>query len=178
MRKRFVFVAVPLAILAFSACGGGDDDGADDDATTTATDATPTLQIDEQPQVPDTPVAAPSPIPDDVPVIQVSASGKPYTPLRSEFAALPKSTISAGGKTYEGVSLAALANAAGAKPDSLVTIQGTRSDNLRLGAIRFPLAEIGETTVLVMGDNGHILLASSTVPVDQWLKDLTGIGLN
>ena len=60
----------------------------------------------------------------------------------------------------------------------IATINGTRMDNLRLGAVRFTLTEIGASTVFVMDDTGRITLASSTIPTDQWLKDITGIGLN
>ncbi|MGB4862280.1 MAG: hypothetical protein WBO97_07465 [Tepidiformaceae bacterium] len=179
MRKRFVFAAVPLAILAFSACGDGDgENAADGSPTDAAADATATRPVNEQPQVPDTPLPEPSPVADDVPVIQVGVSGKQYAPLRPEFAALPKTSVTANGKTYEGVSLGALAEAAGAAPGVVATIQGTRMDNLRLGAVRFPLADIASNTVLVMNDSGHISVASSTIPPEQWLKDVTGIGLN
>lgn len=173
MRRRIVLSAVPIMLLAFSACGDGDPAVSTPEPTV---ESTPTLQSNEQPHVPDTPIAEPSPVPSDVPVIQVVANGKQYAPLQPEFAALPKMTITANGKRYEGVSLAALAGQAGAAPTATATIQGTRTDNLRLGAIRFGLDEIGATTVLVMSDTGHILLASSTVPPDQWLKDVTGIG--
>ncbi len=175
MRRRLVLSAFPILLLAASACGGDDDAESTPEPTV---ESTPTLQTNEQPKVPDTPIAEPSPVPSDVPVIQVAVKGTQYAPLQPEFAALPKTTITANGKSYEGVLLSALAEKAGAAPSAIATIQGTRVDNLRLGVIRFTLDEIGATTVLVMGDSGHILLASSTVPPEQWLKDVTGIGLN
>ena len=113
-----------------------------------------------------------------LPVVQVAASGVLYAPLRSEFLALPKATITANGKTYEGVSLATLAEKAGAKPTAIATINGTRLDNLRLGAIRFTLAEIGESTVLVIDVAGRFAIASCSVPADQWPTDITRLGLN
>lgn len=175
--RRLFLTAVPLAILfGAAACGDGDDKaGSTEDSTG---ESTATASVNEQPQVPDTPIAAPSSIPDDLPVVQVASGGKQYSPLRSEFAALPKVSISANGKSYEGVALATLAAQVGARAEAAVTIQGTRLDNLRLGAIRFALPEIGATTVLVMGEGGHLLLASTSVPPEQWLKDVTGIGLN
>ncbi|MGE0601791.1 MAG: hypothetical protein AB7J35_19780 [Dehalococcoidia bacterium] len=175
MRRRIVLSMVPLVLLAVSACGGDDDAANTPEATV---ETTPTLQSNEQPQVPDTPIAEPSPVPSDVPVIQVAAKGTQYAPLQPEFAALPKTSITANGKSYEGVLLSALAEKAGASATAVATIQGTRMDNLRLGAIRFGLDEIGSNTVLVMSESGHILLASTSVPPEQWLKDVTGIGFS
>lgn len=175
--RRLFLAALPMTILlAAAACGDGPDK--DQDAAAATANTTPTLAVNEQPQAPDTPIPAPSAIPDDVPVLQVAASGKQYAPLRSDFAVLPKVTITANGKSYEGVTLATLAEKAGARAGATATIQGTRLDNLRLGAIRFGLAEIGASTVFVMGETGHLTLASSSVPPEQWLKDVTGIGLN
>ena len=178
MRKRFVFAAVPLAILAFSACGDGDgENAADGSPTDAAADATATRPVNEQPQVPDTPLPEPSPVADDVPVIQVGVSGKQYAPLRAELAALTKALVTERGMMYDGGWLGALAEAAGADPGVVTTIQGTRMANLRLGAVRFPLDDIASNTVLVMNDSGHISVASSTIPPAPWLKDFTGSAL-
>ena len=175
--RHLLLAAATLPILAGLAAGCGDGEDTDADATANAdapADGTPA----EPTKVPDKPLPTPSPIPDDVPVIQVVSATKNFTPLRSEFAALPKVTVSAGGKTYEGVSLATLAAQAGAPATATATIQGPRNDNLRLGAIRFSVSEIGTTTVFVIDDTGHVLLASTSVPPEQWLKDVTGISLN
>lgn len=179
--RRFLLAAAPFAILLGVACG--DDDAGDGDAA----EATPTSPADaiasadasnQQPQAPDQQLPTPTPVADSDPVVQVVAAGNPYTPTRSDFANFPKEKISAGGKDYEGVTLAALAEQAGGGASTTVTIQGTRNDNLRFGAIRFPLAEIGASTVLILDDSGHVLLASTSVPQEQWLKDITGIALN
>ena len=174
--RRLFFAAIPLALVLGSACGDGNGAGNDDaDATS---EATATLDVNVQPQSPDREIATPTPIPDDQPLVQVVVAGKPYLPTRADLAALPKAKITAGGNSYEGVSLATLAEKAGAPAGATATIQGTRMDNLRLGAIRFPLPDIGASTVFVIDDKGHLLLASTTVPHDQWLKDITGISLN
>jgi hypothetical protein len=183
--RRFLLAALPLVLFVGAACG--DDDG-DGDGGEQADGETPTLSpadavatsdaSNQQPQAPDKPLPSPTPVPDGSPLLQVVVAGNPYTPTRAEFADLPKTSIDAGGNKYEGVTLAALAEQAGAAAESVVTIQGTRSDNLRFGAIRFPLAEIGASTVLVMDESGHLLLASTSVPQDQWLKDITGIAMN
>jgi hypothetical protein len=180
--RRYLFAAAPLALLLLTAaCDGdkkNDDDANADQAEQQAEPTLPPAGQNEPTPVPDKPLPTPSPVPDGAPVIQVLAKGTMYAPVRSEFAALPKEKISASGKEYEGVTLAALAEKAGAADGTIVTIQGTRLDNLRNGAIRFGLSEIGASTVLVINDQGHVLLASNTVPPEQWLKDITGIAFN
>jgi hypothetical protein len=174
--RRLLFAA-PLAILlAAAACGDGEDK--DEAEPTQAAEESPAGNVNEQPQVPDKVIPTPTPVPDGVPIVQVVVAGKPFAPTRSEFGELPKVKIDAGGKTYEGVSLSALAEKAGASSSAVATIQGTRADNLRLGAIRFPLGEIGGSTVFMLDEGGHLVLASSSVPEEQWLKDVTGIALN
>lgn len=183
--RRIAFAAMPLTFLLLSAACGDDDNGSSGDLTKsaasaeqTAQAASPTAGANEQPQVPDKTLPTSTPVPDTSPVIQVGSTGKLYAPTRAEFAALPKSRLSAGGKDYEGVSLAFLAEKGTPRSGAIATIQGTRLDNLRLGAIRFPLADIAATTLLVMDTDGHIALVSSTVPPEQWLKDVISVALN
>jgi hypothetical protein len=185
--RRLSYAALaPFALaLVLGACGGDDDDASDggDEPTATPTlsamDAQrATVTAQDQPTVADTPIAKPTPIPDDVPVIQVVGAGKSYLPLRSEFESLPMTEITVDGKKVKGVSLSEVARKVGASSTAVVTIQGTRADNLRLGAVRFTLAEIGENTVLVLDEGGHVSLASSSIPPEQWLTTITGIALN
>lgn len=174
--RRFAFAAMPLALLALAAsCGDGNSTDEQEKAQTPG--ATSTANVNEQPQVPDKQLPTPTAIPDTLPVIQVAFAGKIYAPTKTDFNALPKAKVSAGGKEYEGVTLAALAERAAAKADAVATIQGTRADNLRLGAVRFPLADIGASTVLVIDDSGHLALFSSSIPQEQWLKDITSMAL-
>jgi hypothetical protein len=179
--RRLLIAAAFAVFFAGAACGDGPDkseQSGQPSATPDPRGAPPTVVENQQPQVPDKQLPTPTVVPDGLPVLQVLVAGKAFAPVRSEFAGLPKVTVSAGGTSYEGVSLEALATKAGAQPSAVATIQGTRSDNLRLGSIRYALAEIGPSTVLVMDESGHIRLASSSVPAEQWLKDITGIALN
>lgn len=179
--RRLLIAAAFALFFAGAACGDGPDkseQSAQPTATPDPNGPPPTVAENQQPRVPDKPLPTPKPVPDGLPVIQVIVAGKAFTPVRSEFAGLPKVTVTAGGTSYEGVSLEALATRAGGQPSAVATIYGTGTDNLRLGSIRFPLAEIGPSTVLVMDESGHIRLASSSVPAEQWLKDITGIALN
>jgi hypothetical protein len=185
--RRWTFAAAPLALAALlsAACGGDDEAGqaTGDDAAATPTlsaaDAQRTaVAAQDQPQVPDTPLAKPTPVPSDAPVVQVVAGQARFAPTKAEFEALPTAEIQANGKTVKGVTIATLASRAGAGAGAVVTIQGTRADNLRLGAVRFALSEIGENTVVTMDDEGHLALASSFIPPEQWLNTLTGIAFN
>lgn len=174
--RRFALAALPFALLALAtACGDGDKK---EDAQQTNAEASPTLNSNEPPQVPDKLMPTPTPIPDTLPVIQVAFSGKIYAPTKADFGGLPKAKVSAGGKEYEGVTLASLVEKAAAPSARTATIEGTRMDNLRLGAIRFPVADIGGSTVFVVDDSGHVALFSSSIPPEQWLKDVTSIALN
>jgi hypothetical protein len=156
---RRILLAAPIALLLAAACGDGEDPEV---ATPTSEVATVDAAAGDghaQPQVADKPLPSPTPIPDDAPLIQVVVGGTPFSPTRSQFGELPKVQIEAGGKSYEGVTLSALAAKAGASESAVATIQGTRGDNLRLGAIRFPLGEIGASTVLVLDEAGHLALS-------------------
>ena len=127
--RRLALAAMPFALLTLAAaCGDGDKK--DDAQQTTTAQESPTANVNEQPQVPDKQLPTPTPIPDTVPVIQVAFAGKVYAPMRSDFTALPKVKVNAGGKEYEGVSLAALAEKAAAKTDAVTPPKTT---NLRNG---------------------------------------------
>jgi len=181
LRLRLAAALLLLVAAAAAACGDDDDAPAGDaGAAPTVSEAdarrTEVAQGLEQPVPPDRPLPTPTPLPDDLPVIQVvTPGGTAYTPNRDEFKALPTTTLEIGGKEYTGVTLAAVAAKAGAPADSTATIQGTRIDNLRLGAIRYPLAEVGETTLLVFNQAGYLDLVSSSIPQEQWLQTVTGI---
>ena len=181
LRLRFAAALLLLVPAAAAACGGDDDAPAGDaGAAPTVSEAdarrTEVAQGLEQPVPPDRPLPTPTPLPDGLPVIQVvTPGGTAYTPTRDEFKALPATTLKIGGKEYTGVTLASLAAKAGAPAGAVATIQGTRIDNLRLGALRYPLADIGATTLLVINQSGYLDLVSSSIPQEQWLHTLSGI---
>ncbi len=179
-RLRVAAALFLLAPVAVAACGGKDPaNPADAGPTPTVSEAdarrTEVAQGLEQPVPPDRPLPSPTPLPDGVPVLQVVAGDRQFTPTRQEFEALPTATITAGGKQYTGVTLAELAKRTSAPDGATVTIQGTRMDNLRYGAIRYPLAEVAAGTVIYLDQSGHPALASATIPQEQWLHTLTGI---
>lgn len=175
--RRLALAAMPFALLALAtACGDGEKK--DDAQPAAAAQDTPAPNVNEQPQAPDKQLPSPTPIPDTLPVIQVAFAGKVYAPTKSDFSGLPKVKVKAGDKECEGVALSALVEKAAAGTAATATIQGTRVDNLRLGAVRFPVADIGGSTVFVVDESGHVALFSSSIPQEQWLKDVTSIALN
>jgi hypothetical protein len=105
----------------------------------------------------------------------VAAAGELYEPLTDDFNQLPQETITVDGEKYTGVLLDTLALKVPADPQSVATLEGVRSDGRRYASIRFPLADIGSTTVLVIAENGHVDLVSSSIPRDQWLISVTSI---
>lgn len=176
MKRRF-FLAAPLAFaLALAACGGDSDDAPEngDGDTTPGAETTTT----PQPTPTDAPLPSPTPVPDDFVVVQVVSAGEVFAPVRSELVALGETTISHDGADYTGVSIGTLAAHMEARDGAIVTIEGTRSDNLRLGIIRFTLDELADTTVLTVSEAGHLDLASSFVPPEQWLTTVTGISFD
>jgi hypothetical protein len=181
--QRLLLAALP-ALLLLASCGGG---AAKPTADSTV-GPTATLTSAERTRVALTPVALPTvkdqplptPVklaPDDVLVIVVAGKER-FAPKSSDFGALPTVEITVAGKTYKGVTLAALAEKVKAPSGVNVTIDGTRADRVRLGTIRFPAADIAATTVLVADETGHLSLYSTSVPQEQWLVLVTGISFN
>lgn len=178
MSKRLLTLTL-LAVCApagFVACGG------DDDASATASPAgartsspgtgagttvvaTPT---------PEPPLPTPTPLDDDDPVVSIVVNGSGLAPTAEEFKAWPQTTINAGGKTYEGVTLSAMADALGASA-TFVEIEGVRSDGVRYAIARYALADFGASSLLVLTGTGQIDFVSSAVEPAQWLSAVTAI---
>jgi hypothetical protein len=167
--------------VVLAACGGGDDDDSTPanssptpSQTATGGDGTATASVSPT-ATPESQLPTPTPLADDIPILQVAAGGQLYEPLTADFESLPQETIDVGGQDYTGVLIDTLALKVPADPQSVVTIEGTRSDGLRFGVIRFPLDDIGSTTVLMLAENGHLDLISSSIPRDQWLTSVTSV---
>lgn len=181
MMRRLLLAAAPIALFALSACGGDSDDtpaNGDNGDGTPAADTTPGEENTPQPTPTDGPMPTPTPLPDDAVVLQAVSAGQVYAPTRAEFAALPQIEITHDGTSYSGVSFATLAAEVGAREGAIVTIEGTRSDNLRFGVIRFTIEELAETTVLTANEGGHLDLASTSIPPEQWLTTVTGVSFD
>ncbi len=166
MSRLLLLACVPVVLL-FSACGGGGDN---DDGPEETGDAT---QADGGPTVTPTPplVQAPPDAAENDIVLQAAAGETVFSPTFAQFRGLPVITIEADG-SKEGVSLAELGRRVSAPEDTTVTIQGTRLDGRKIQFVREPLSEIGEQSVLVMDEGGHLSFYSSALGEEQWLVNV------
>lgn len=177
--NRTWMLALPAALaLAFAACGGGG--GQASPASPSATTdpnapATPAPGSENlgQPTA-DTGIPSASPAADGDIALSVVFGDKTYTPTVAEFRQLPTVEITVAGTKQTGVSLAALAEKVGA-PAGSVTVQGRQPNLARLAFIRYPLADVGSTTVLALNGQGQVDLFSSSIPAAQWLKVVEGV---
>jgi len=161
------------ALFAFAAVACGDDT-TNPAATTTGTAASPALPTPTvEPLLP-----TPTPASDTASALIVVSSKGNFHPTVAEFRQLPQVDITAKGP-QKGVSIAALAAKVGVTPTSgFVTIQGIRSDGKRGGVVRYAVADIASTTVLVLDDKGHLNLVSSTIPEAEWLTAVESVAFS
>lgn len=177
--KRHVFVSlgllvIPAALLA--GCGDGDS-GPASPPTFTADGPLPTVAPSRA-----TPTNAPLPTPaaakDTDPIISIGSRTKSVTLTGAEFRALPTVEIEAAGEKRRGVSLTALGITVDARAGAIVTIEGRPPDLTRSGLWRGSLVAFGANAVLSIDDRGVITLAGSSIPKEQWLAAITGVGFD
>ncbi len=163
---RAVLAALSIATLAAYACG--------DDAT--SKDASPAGGASLSTQPPSEPLLpTPTPVPNDGPAVAVSSLKAQFYPTVAEFRTLPVVEIIAGG-AYKGVTIATLAAKIQASDSNIVTIRGVRADGRTVAFVRKQLSEIATTTVLILDDKGHISIASTSLPRDEWLQAVVAVG--
>lgn len=172
---RMLMAAMAAAFLiapALSvACGGGGGSQKTTPAPSSSPAATaaPTLEPNKQPTVEDKVMPTPTKLPATAIAFMVINGKTTYSPKPDEARALEKTTISAEGKSYSGVSVTTLAAKVSAKPESVFTIQGVRADGKRMGFIRGKVSEMGSTTLFVPLDDGHFNVVVGSLPSDQWI---------
>jgi hypothetical protein len=169
-------VALLPAALLVASCGG------DSSSAKTATPAKSTspagpATVAGQPTK-DQGQPTPTKVPDDGIVLTLASSGKQYRPKLSEFKALPQSDIDVNGKKQSGVLLADLVKQVPAGSSGFVQIQGLESDLKKVANVRFKLDDVASTTVLMLDPDGHVNVASSSIPEAQWVKAVNAIVLN
>lgn len=181
---RYLLAAFPVVLIFAAACGGDSDDvsktidsGATAGPTLTEAQArqTATAKSQEQPSAPDQALPTPTKLAADGIAIQVVGTGPVFAPTLAEFKLLPTSEIKVDGKSYTGVTVATLAEKSKAATGVPVTIDGVRPDGKRQGVVRFPLADIATTTVLVLAEDGQLSVASTSIPKEQWLIRVTAV---
>lgn len=173
----------PLLLLTLAACGGDDDDSPADASATgdsSSNEGTPgaTLTPAESPTVtPETPVATPTRVADDEPLMVVNYQATLLEPTAADLAALPQIQVTGiDGKTYSGVSFNDLAAAVGAPPEAFVEVRGIRSDGVRLTTLRYSLAENGADSVFYIAESGNVDLASASIDPVNWLAAIQAVG--
>jgi len=190
--KRLLLPAravVPLAasamalilVVAVSACGGGGG-GQAKTATTGPAKASASVEATGTSTGLGQPVNSGAALPTATPLLVTDAivgvaNGKAnYAPTMADFKALDQTSITVDGKSYKGVSLAALgAKVAAPTGTGFVTVQGTLLSGARLNVIRFATKDVAATTVLVMDSGGRLTLYSSSIPKEQWLLAVTSV---
>lgn len=154
---RWFIAAVLAPALLVAACGGGNN----------SNDSAPGSGATEDASLP--PVRpTPTPVPESFPVLEASAGRSEFKPTAPEFRSLPTADIDARGKKT-GVSLATIAERVQANPTSMVTVRGFSPDGRRDMFIRYPLAQVGTNTVLVIDASGALSLFSASIPESEWL---------
>ena len=162
---RPLIVILTPVLLLFAACGDGG--GA-------ATPASSTTPIGPTPTV--TPTATSSGLPTPKPAgntdraLTVAARGKAFEPTVADFRALPQTEITTTEGKKSGVLLSVLAAKVETLGTDVVTIEGRPADQRQGGFVRGLLSELASTTVFYINDKGHVGLASSSLPVEQWLS--------
>ncbi len=166
---RVFFFLCTIGALAAMACG--------DDAAQPATTGTPTAPAPPTPTI-EPALPTPTPAGDTASALIVVSSKGNFRPTVAEFRQLPQVDITANGP-QKGVSIAALAAKVGVTPTSgFVTIQGVRSDGKRSGIVRYPVADVASTTILVLDNSGHLNLVSSTIPAAEWLTAVESVAFS
>lgn len=163
--------AAAVALLAGAACGDGDAKPA---ASATVA-ASPTARPQTGQPTTSQPLPTPTPVAETALALQVVSGTNRYLPTLKEVKALPQTELEIDGQKQKGILLKDLVAKVPPGRSGIVTIEGLRADMQHVGSIRFALADVAETTLLVLTDRGHLDLVSSTIPKEQWLKVVTGV---
>lgn len=175
---RTWMLALPAAlVVVIAACGGGSGDTANTPPSPSPDPNAPATvgagNGQDQPTA-DSGIPSATPASDTDIALSVLFKDSTYAPTVAEFRALPTVEIDAAGTKQRGVSLAVLAEKVGAQ-SGLVTVQGLQGNLQRIGYVRYPLADVGSTTVFALNAEGHVDLYSSSIPAAEWLKVVSGI---
>jgi hypothetical protein len=159
--KYRMLTLVALLTIVLSACGPA----ATPTPAATAPDATESPAADS----PKTPQALqPTPVAEALFVV-VKADGSSRGFTWDALKALPLANIQVKGKVEEGPKLMDILAAAGVTDFTAVTLTGSN------GSITLPREQVDDQTILDFTNRGTVKLASTYVPKDDWIKDITRI---
>ncbi len=169
MRQWLLTFSLTLGVLAVS-CGGDDAEK----ATPTAPSGPGAVGVGTPTPEPPA-IVKPTPPADAGPlsVLELNSAQEKLTLTFSEFKALPQTEITVNGKKYSGVSLAALGAKVKSVPSANVTVQGYQPDFRRVSFFRYPVADVGSDTVLIIDGDGFISVASTKIPEGEWLRGVS-----
>lgn len=180
---RTLVLILGLAVLVVAAACG-DDDGAapapGDETATTAPggngNANGESDTGEPTATPTRTIATPTPIPfTGIAIIVASRQGQ-FAPTLEEFKQLPVTEITLpGGETVTGVTIATLAGQIDIGEAAVVTIEGFAPGFGTKRFVRRPIEEIASETVVYETAGGHLALASTVLPEDEWLDGVASI---
>jgi hypothetical protein len=176
--RRLLFVAaIPCVALAFAACGGGgDDDGGDDATPANGTPVGSLTPADTPPPTPESPIATPTRVAEDEPLLIVNFGATELLPTAADLAGMTQvEVIDMDGNDHSGVSLEALGQLVGAPAQGFVSLQGIRSDGIRYATVRFAIEEHAATTVLYVGESGNVEMGSSSIAPVSWVGAISAI---
>lgn len=160
---RLFLAVIAVAALLAAACGG------DDNRSSSEGDASATVEPTLPPVRP-----TPTPVSESFPVVEVTSPQGEFRPTAAEFRAIPTLDVDAKGKKT-GVSLAELGARVKASPTTMVTIRGFSPDGRRDMFIRYPLAQVGSSSVLVIDGSGYLTLHSTAIPEAEWLTHIVSV---
>ena len=184
MRILLLLIPATVAATLLAACG------TDTSKTLNSITPVPTLSeadkhrtaIASGSQVPTSSASKPLPTPTKIPearaAFQVTGpGGAVYQPALAELRLIPTTEMTIDGQKVTGIPLAYFLDKVSAAPTNFVTIEGVTADLTRPGTIRFTVSAVKDTTLFTMGPNGELNLLSSSIPKEQWINWLSGIGV-
>jgi hypothetical protein len=169
--------AIPCVALALAACGGSGDDGPGDDTTpANGTPAGTLTPADAPTPTPESPIATPTRVADDEPLMIVNFGATEVLPTAADLAGLAQVEVTdMDGNDHTGVTLAELGQLVGAPAAGLVSLQGIRSDGIRFATVRFAIEDHAATTVVYVGESGNVQMGSSSIAPVSWVGAISAI---
>jgi hypothetical protein len=170
--------AIPFVAITLAACGGGgDDDGPGDDTTpANGTPAGSLTPADTPTPTPESPIATPTRVADDEPLMIVNFGATELLPTAADLAGMAQVEVTdMDGNDHSGVTLEALGQLVGAPAQGFVSLQGIRSDGVRYATVRFAIEEHAATTVVYVGEGGNVEMGSSSIASVSWVGAISAV---
>lgn len=181
---RALVLVLSVAVLAGAAACGGDDGESTPAPTSSPTETTAPNgngtggdeSTAEPTATPTRVIATPTPIPFTGTALIVASREGQYAPTLEEFRQLPTTElVLPNGETASGVTIETLASRIDLGDAAVVTIEGFAPGFGAKRFVRRPIDEIAAETVVYETPGGHLALASTVLPRDEWLEGIVSI---